>query len=532
MKLDFLKQPSLFTANRMLDEFLQRTDLCFTIKNEIAPKVRLLDFECMYAEGGRPPVSPKVLILVLIMQYLERLSDRAAAHNLRYRLDWKIALDLDLDFKGIHPTTLVYFRERLLANDKASYAFDKVLEHLREVGLVKKNSRQRIDSTHIVGNIRELSRIELFHETLRLFFTELGSFDHQLASPIQDKSEYYCEDISIRGISGQQRTRYIHEAGLTMKSIVMWAESEEIAQLNITKLSKFKILKTVYDQNFSDSNSDSSTYPSLIEISTGKDHICSPHEPEARYANKGKKSWSGYKAQIAETISEECTDKDNSINFVTYADIQDAPEHDSKIMSDYSDDQSSKLISPSEVYGDTHYNSSANIENAASRGIKLKGPVSPHPEKKTQEKNQGFKIDQQGQKIICPAGNDSKKFANWKDGKAAASFDPKDCAPCERNSVCLPEKRGKRIAIRPESELLKRRRALMETEEFKQDMHKRNGIEGTISGLVRGQGMRRSRFRGKEKTRFQIKMCGTAANVSRLHRQRQVELNIETMKAS
>ena len=54
--------------------------------------------------------------------------------------------------------------------------------------------------------------------------------------------------------------------------------------------------------------------------------------------------------------------------------------------------------------------------------------------------------------------------------------------------------------MRPESDLLKERRALMETDEFKIDMHKRNGIEGTLSGLVRGNGMRRSRFRGKAKT--------------------------------
>ena len=54
---------------------------------------------------GRPPISPKVLLLVLIMQFIERLSDRAAADNLRFRIDWKISLNLELDFRGIHATT-------------------------------------------------------------------------------------------------------------------------------------------------------------------------------------------------------------------------------------------------------------------------------------------------------------------------------------------------------------------------------------------------------------------------------------------
>ena len=65
----------------------------------------------MYREGGRPLVSPKIMVLISILQYIERLSDRAAAHNLRYRLDWKIALGVEVDFAGIHPTTLVAWGE-------------------------------------------------------------------------------------------------------------------------------------------------------------------------------------------------------------------------------------------------------------------------------------------------------------------------------------------------------------------------------------------------------------------------------------
>ncbi|MES2875016.1 MAG: transposase, partial [Bacteroidota bacterium] len=64
---------------------------------------KLSDFESMYSEKGRPPVSPVVLIVILILQYIERLTDRAVANNLRFRLDWKIGLELD--YQGIHPTT-------------------------------------------------------------------------------------------------------------------------------------------------------------------------------------------------------------------------------------------------------------------------------------------------------------------------------------------------------------------------------------------------------------------------------------------
>ncbi len=503
----------------MLGDFLRPEDLCFTIQEEIAPRIKLEDFEAMYSEGGRPPVSPRVLLLVLIMQYIERLSDRAAAHNLRFRLDWKIAFDLELDFKGIHPTTLVYFRERLLANEKAGYAFDKVLEHLKEVGLVKKGAKQRIDSTHVIGNVRELSRIELFHETLRLFCKDIAHCSLLLSSEAQANVAYYCDDISTRGASDQQKAKYIREAGLTMRLFIDWSKHAP-KYLKINQLGSFKTLQTVFEQNFDDSNPDPDGEPELIKVATGKDHICSPHEAEARYANKGSKKWLGYKAQVAETVAEQVEGEKKEVNFITFVDVQDAPEHDSTIVSPYIEDQISKDVVPQEVYGDTHYNSSCNIETLAEKDVELKGPVAPIPQKEAEEKNQGFVADIPGQKIICPGSHESKKFAVWENGKVAGSFHAKHCFACVRQFTCLPESRGKRISFRPESDLLKSRRALMETEEFKLDMHKRNGIEGTISGLVRGQGMRRSRFRGKAKARLQIKMCGTAANIMRLHRKR------------
>jgi hypothetical protein len=104
-----------------------------------------------------------------------------------------------------------------------------------------------------------------------------------------------------------------------------------------------------------------------------------------------------------------------------------------------------------------------------------------------------------------------------------------ECNICIHRNICKPEKRGKKIVIRPENEVLKRRREEMKTKEFKEDNHKRNGIEGTISGIVRGQGLRRSRYRGKSKTRLHLKFAGAAANIQRLHRKLYLSSN-ETME--
>lgn len=354
MNLSFLKQGFLFGADRMLDGFLREQDLCFTLMNEIAPKIKLEDFEEMYKEGGRPPISPKVLLLVSIMQFLERLSDRAAAYNLRYRIDWKIALSVELDFDGIHPTTLVKFRERLLENQKAAYAFDRVIEHLVEQGLVKSGGKQRIDSTHVIGKVRELSRLELLHETLRLFCMDIVDLTDEMPQYIHDLFEYYADEIAIRGISDAQKNRCLREAGLAMRSFIDWSNHET---KEIQALKTYQTMKKVFEQNFEDNNPGPDG-PELIKIATGKDHVCSPHEPEARYANKGAKGWLGYKAQIAETV----TDDSSQVNFITHADINDAPDYDGNAIDEYLEEQEKHETKPSQVYGDTHYNTAGNIQ--------------------------------------------------------------------------------------------------------------------------------------------------------------------------
>ena len=511
-------QKTMFDTDFLVKDLLKEKDICYTLKNEIAPLIKDTDFSDMYSNKGRIPISPKILLLTTIMQFLERLPDRAAADNLRFRLDWKIAFSLPIEFEGIHPTTLVYFRDRLEENEKASIVFDKILEHLKETGLVKKNKKQRIDSTHIIGNVRELSRIELLHETLRLFVRK--SFKH-FTNPnenILNLNAYYSEKISVKGISNAQKDKMISEAGLAMKSFIIYADLPTTNQI-IHDEESFNTLKTVFEQNFTDSDNSLENEPKLKKIATGKGHICSPHDTDARYANKGGKGWSGYKAQIVETINEDKED----VNFITHIEANEATDYDGHPVQNIIDELADKEVEPNELYGDTHYNTTDNIKKLKKeRDIDLKGTVAPDTRKKTKSRK-GFRVDYKEKKVICPEGVTSRRFNDSRKNYISATFPKDKCNICERKNICNPEKRGKQFVERKNKEFLNQRRKEMKTKEFKEDMYKRNGIEGTISGLVRGQSFRRARFRGKSKMNLQAKFTGAAANVSRLHRQRIID---------
>jgi transposase len=72
----------------------------------------------------------------------------------------------------------------------------------------------------------------------------------------------------------------------------------------------------------------------------------------------------------------------------------------------------------------------------------------------------------------------------------------------------------------------------MQTDAFKKEMHRRNGIEGTQSELVRGYGLRQARYRGKDKVRLQNYLIGAACNIRRLFRRLAWEANQACRAAS
>lgn len=498
-------QKNLFGSDTFLSQLLEKDDLCFTVQREISPLVKDSDFEEMYRDGGRPPVSPRLLVLVLLMQFLESLSDRAAIRNLKFRLDWKIAFGLPVDFAGFHATTLVYFRERLISHEKSCLVFDKILEHLRICGLVKSKGKQRIDSTHVLAAVQELTRIELLHETLRLFCESAAEVSSLMDDSLLKTQEKYIEKISSYRSTAEEKAELIRQAGLAMRSFIEWTLT--LTSDNPLRLANhFITLKLVFEQNFTDKGSS----PELIKVATGKGHICNPHDPDAEYANKGKKSWLGYKVQVAETVNSEGIQ-----NFITHIELETATSFDGNCVEKVIAALESKQIVPAELYGDTHYNTSENIELLQVKNIDLKGEVIPITNHK-QEKDLGFNIQLEKQSVICPAGIESKHFHVDPSGRVKASFPKLACLKCQRRDICQPQPRGKIFEQRPENTVLTLRRKKMKDPDYKKDLHHRNGVEGTISGLVRGQKLRKCRYKGKAKSQLQTKMIGAAANVSRL----------------
>ena len=94
-------------------------------------------FADLYPPEGRPvEVPPWRLALVMVMQYIEGLTDRQAADAVRRCIDWKYALSLDLHDPGFDFTLLHDFRERLLTHDAVQRLLDAMAVELVNDGPV------------------------------------------------------------------------------------------------------------------------------------------------------------------------------------------------------------------------------------------------------------------------------------------------------------------------------------------------------------------------------------------------------------
>lgn len=117
-------------------------------------------FTELFAVRGRPAEAPWRLALVSVMQFAEGLSDRQAAEAVRARIDWKYTLGLELTDSGFDFSILSEFRARLVQGAAEHLLLDALLEACTARGYLKARGRQRTDSTHVLGVLRLLSRLE------------------------------------------------------------------------------------------------------------------------------------------------------------------------------------------------------------------------------------------------------------------------------------------------------------------------------------------------------------------------------------
>ena len=304
-------------------------NLCIWLRDEIGTVFSDEQFTDLYPRRGQPAMSPWQLALVTVLQFAENLTDRQAADAVRGRIDWKkYALGLELTDPGFDFSILSEFRARLLQNRAETRLFEILLRHCAERDWLKVRGRQRTDSTHVLGAIRNLNQLELVGEAVRHALNTLAQVAPDwLQFRIQpDWLNRYQQPLSDYRLPDNDAERQQLAIQMGYDGIqLMQQVYDKTAPEWLRYVPAVETLRRIWVQQF---------YFYEDDLHWRIDHdppsgqaICSPYDPAARYARKRNNTWVGYRVHLSETCEE---DKPNLITNVmtTAASVADIKELD------------------------------------------------------------------------------------------------------------------------------------------------------------------------------------------------------------
>jgi transposase len=475
------------------------------------------------ADNGRPAWDPVRLLGVLILQFVMRAADRHAAELVQYDQRWRLALHLKAGDATFDPSLLAVFRDRLRKGQQEGLAFSAVLDYLVEHGWVPRRSRQRLDSTHVRGLLSAMSRLECARETIRLFLEEVEA-DEGLPEAWAPYWQRYVEtQVDPRAQASALEAKSV-QAGCDMLAI--WKEAA--GHWSLAVRDAFVLLQRVFLENYTVA-AGGEVHKTRAQP-TGAVH--NPHEPEAQWSTKSTtkdKAWNGYKVQIAETVQEQPRAAgEPTANFLTAIATQKAPASDKAGMAQVLVEQKAMgLQAPSVIYVDGAYVSSEALKEARDEGRELRGPVPASPDRGKVFTVEAFDVHVEEHYALCPANQRSSNCSRLEEhstGKVVyrIEWNKTVCGSCPLRGQCVsPGQDHRTSVVGALHSILQDRRREMQTDAFQEDMHRRNGVEGTQSELVRGYGLRQARYRGFAKVRLQNYLIGAACNLRRLFRRLQ-----------
>jgi transposase len=462
------------------------------------------------------------LLGVSILQYTEGVSDREAVELLGYHAGWAFALNRTLGQETFHPTVLVNFRQRLIEHQQSALAFSAVLDGLVAEGLVDPRSKQRLDSTQMMGLLSRMSRLECVRETLRLTLQELESTSAQFGRPAfwNELWERYVQSKLDYRTQASQLKLKMEQAGADAVRLMEWAG--QLSDPAIGQGQQVQLLQRVFAENF-----EFKAQKALQQREAqppGAVH--NPHEPEAHWAAKGvgkaRKEHTGYKVQVAETVKEvQLGPGEPTQNFLTAVVTQDAIGSDEAGQILVEAEQAAMGLEKAPVlYVDGAYVSAEKLAQAQAQGHEMIGPAQPAPKKEGKFSVEDFQTTVEERKAICPAGKENTQCSRLEEeasGKVSYRFEfSTHCHECPLRGQCVGENQKHRTLVVGEYHShLQARRQEQKTEAFHQKAKNRNAIEGTQSELVRAHGLRRARYRGKAKVSLQNYLIGSACNAKR-----------------
>lgn len=486
-------------------------------------------FADLYPPEGRPvEIAPWRLALVLVMQYIEGLTDRQAADAVRRCMDWKYALSLDLCDPGFDFTLLHDFRQRLLTHEAAQRLLDTFLTTCKARGWIKARGTQRTDSTHVLAAIRTLHRLECVLEAMHYALNQLSAAEPdwvQQHVPLEWYARYGLRSDQARlPKDASKREALARQIGADGYQLLEWMLLADFPP-GLCTLPALEALRRIWLQQYyhcTVSGLEEIRWRTRDEQPPAALRIASPYDLEARYSSKRDTHWVGYKLHLTETCDPGQPD------LITQVITTPATTPDCTMGPAIEHDLAARDLLPGTHLLDSGYVDAELLVTAQRQyQIDVVGPPFGSYSRQHQAGQgydlQTFVFDWDAQQACCPQGHAS---VHWRPGRDVSGdpvirirFDGATCRACPTRSACTSAQTAPRqLTVRTQAhhEAIQAARQRQETPEFKAQYALRAGVESSLSQGLRRFDLRRSRYLGLARTHLQQLLTATAMNVVRV----------------
>ena len=496
------------------------------------------DFAEIYCpDNGRDSVPPSLLATALLLQTYDKVSDAEAKARADFDIRWKVALGIEIEDRPFAKSTLQMFRAQLILHDKVREVFEGSLRLARQSGYLKKRGmRVALDTTYILGRgaVKDIYNLlaDGIVKLLRVLaavaniaigeWAEAQGYERYFGSSIKGEATI---DWSDRKARAALLAEIVADADRLLElARQAWVELLEDSAQRQSIVDGAELLGQLLLQDIErksgdgDGDADAHAADDGVSVRDGvsKDRMVSVHDPEMRHGHKSsRRRFDGHKAAIV-------VDTDSQL--ITAVDVLpgNAPDNLGALeLAEQSEASTGSVVE--EAMGDAAYGDGGTRQAFADAGRRLVAKVPGRPDRKHFPKND-FHLDLAAGSCTCPAGQVTRTIVPAGKRTDAAGrvyrlqafqFEGAVCRACPLRSKCIAAqgRPGRRVQIHPQEGMLQQARALQQSAAYDEYRARRVVVEHRLARLVQ-LGIRQSRYFGRVKTKFQLYLAATVANLT------------------
>lgn len=400
------------------------------------------DFKPLYSsKWSRPNTPVNILVGLEALKSGHGWSDEELYDQYLFNLKIRHALGLhDIDEGYFDLRTLYYFRHALLEHEKETgiNLITKTFQTITDGQIEQfalETGTQRMDSTLIQSNIRNMSRLQLLIEVLRNVWAILSAKDQErfagdFALFIKEDALHYCYRVKPG-----ESSHHLGMVGLLMQALIVglddtYAEKPEYVRMGRAFAEHFRL---------KDAQVAIKEWKELSGAS-----LQSPYDEEATYRKKGNDAAKGYVANITETC-----DPKNALQLITQVSVAPNATDDQQLLASDLENLYDRM-DVATLWTDGGY--TGETASLATSSAEIEHRVTAVKGKKTEGLGlEDFTItiadDGTPTAMTCPGGQTGIPQEARKPNRFSCVFDDTVCTSCPLRDQC-PTKNLKRKASR------------------------------------------------------------------------------------